>query len=362
MPSYKDKNGNWYVKYQNKTKRGFKTKKEADKYEAQLKVGSLELNSNVSFEVVEKDFLECKKNSVHYGTFEKYKAAIDNVIDVYFDNKKKISQITKLDCRRFHDKLRELDYSTKHKNFLLTVFKAIFKHASLYFDIKENPSLCLEKFKTTYDEMLKSKDKELNIWTVEEFERFVSEIDNPSYKTFFIIMYYTGLRLGEALALKWKDFKDGQLDIYKSITFKSNVGTYEEKEPKNANSIRKVCVGNNIIEILDKYHEREMSVYGYKDSWFIFGRENPLATSTIDRIRDRACKKANVKRIRIHDLRHSHASYLISNGVNIVAVSRRLGHSDINMTLKTYTHLFKNDEKEITGIIDVSSQNLLKYD
>ena len=207
--------------------------------------------------------------------------------------------------------------------------------------------------------MLKGKEKEMNIWNLEEFNRFIKEVDKPVYKTLFIVLYYTGMRLGEALALKWKDYQNCCFDVYKSITYKTNNSLYEEKEPKNANSIRKIMVSENINSIIMDFKSIEQQKPGFKETWYIFGRNRPLATTSIDRYKNNACKTAEVKRIRIHDFRHSHASYLISEGVNIVAVSRRLGHSDINMTLKVYTHLFKNNELEIIDILNKSSQNLL---
>lgn len=103
-----------------------------------------------------------------------------------------------------------------------------------------------------------------------------------------------------------------------------------------------------------------MNIYGFTDDWFIFGRLSPLPQTSIDRVKDNAINKSNVRRIRVHDLRHSHASNLIANGINIVAVSKRLGHSDVNMTLKVYTHLIKKNEDELLAYIDNSSQKLLK--
>ena len=91
-----------------------------------------------------------------------------------------------------------------------------------------------------------------------------------------------------------------------------------------------------------------------------FGRLKPLPQTSIDRVKDNAIKEAKVPRIRIHDFRHSHASNLIANGVNIVAVSKRLGHSDINMTLKIYTHLIQKSDDELVNFINDSSQILLK--
>ncbi|MPM35406.1 Tyrosine recombinase XerC [bioreactor metagenome] len=86
----------------------------------------------------------------------------------------------------------------------------------------------------------------------------------------------------------------------------------------------------------------------------MFGRVKPLVLASIDRAKEIAIKKAGVKRIRIHDFRHSHASNLIASGVNIVAVSKRLGHSDVNMTLKVYTHLIKETESKLINYVDSS--------
>ena len=360
MPVYKDNKGKWYIKYKNQTKRGFLTKKEAEKFEAKMKLEETENNCNCSFDTIAKDYLSYKKTTVSYGTYNKYKTAYDDVISKLLPVNTKAKDIDKMDCRKFCEKLRDSDYSTEHKNYIITLLKSIFKHGVLYFNLKENPSTAIERCKKTYDELLKDKEKEMNIWTVEEFNKFIAEIDNPVYKTLFIVLYYTGMRLGEALALKWKDYENGRFDIYKSITYKTEKNLYEEKQPKNSNSIRKISVGNNVASIIMNYKKEEEKIPGFKESWYMFGRNRPLPTTSIDRYKNKACETAKVKRIRIHDLRHSHASYLISMGVNIVAVSRRLGHSDVNMTLKVYTHLFKNKEDEITEILDNSSQNLLK--
>ena len=91
----------------------------------------------------------------------------------------------------------------------------------------------------------------------------------------------------------------------------------------------------------------------------MFGNLKPLSSTTITREKDRAIKKSGVKRISIHDFRHSHASNLIANGINIVAVSKRLGHSNVEMTLRVYTHLIKTTEDQLLSYIDESSQNLL---
>ena len=85
---------------------------------------------------------------------------------------------------------------------------------------------------------------------------------------------------------------------------------------------------------------------------FVFGGQAPFADSNIERYFKEKCLEADVKKIRIHDFRHSHASYLISNGASIVAVAKRLGHKDIERTLNTYSHLLKNDEADLISKLD----------
>lgn len=360
MPVYKYEKKNstyWYVKYNNSTKRGFKTKREAQLYEAKLKLSNNQ-ESNVPIFNIAKDYLELHETQVSYGSYNKTKQIIESHIFPNIKNKY-IHEITELDCRDFYMYLSKLNYSTCHKNKILNAYKHIFKHAEKFYHLQKNPSHVLDSFKTTYDEKKKKKENEFNIWNDIEFKQFIANVDKPIYKELFIILYYTGMRLGEALALQWSDFYDGKLNITKSITRKTKKGSYEIKEPKNIFSVRSIELGDTINAFMLEFQDREQKICGYNDKWFIFGRMNPLPQTNIDRTKDKAIKKANLRRIRIHDLRHSHASNLIANNVNIVAVSKRLGHKDINMTLNTYTHLLKKNDDELTQFINKSSQNIL---
>ena len=124
-------------------------------------------------------------------------------------------------------------------------------------------------------------------------------------------------------------------------------------------SIRDIKITNSLSNYLKEYKLIEESISGFDSNWFVIGRLEPLPQTSIDRVKDNAIKKANVKRIRIHDFRHSHATILISQGCNIVAVSKRLGHSNAEMTLKVYTRLLQKSEDELIDKLEGSSQNLL---
>ena len=107
-------------------------------------------------------------------------------------------------------------------------------------------------------------------------------------------------------------------------------------------------------------HKRQQScLEGFSDCWYIAGGSKPLSRTNITRQKDNAVKRSGVKRITIHQFRHSHATNLINDGVNVVAVSRRLGHSDVSMTLKVYTHLFQKIDIELVENLEKSSHNLL---
>ena len=178
----------------------------------------------------------------------------------------------------------------------------------------------------------------------------------------FIVLFFTGLRLGEALSLNWLDLKDHKLSITKSVSKIAENALYEVKETKNVSSIRDVTLNESLYSLLLDYKKEEAARSGFSDSWFMFGGEKPLSRTNIARRKDNAVKESGVKRITIHQFRHSHATNLINDGVNVVAVSRRLGHSDVSMTLKVYTHLFQKVDIELVENLEKSSHDLLTDD
>lgn len=367
MSIHKDKKSNtWYVKYKNKTKRGFKTRKQAEQYEAKLKLSIISNADcdNVYFSDIAEDlkkymYQRYQGKNISYGTYAKYELVIDGVIKEYVENKR-INRITEMDCRNFSEKIAQTGYSTVHKNYILNVYKAVFKHGIRFFGLTHNPSIVIEPLKKTFDEKMRKKDKERNVWTESEFSRFIQCVHNNIYRQFYMILYYTGMRVGEALALQWSDFDGKCLHINKSLSKLTEKGIYEIKETKNVSSVRTIDLGHTLASYLIHFKNEENKQCGFQEDWFIFGRTKPLPRTSIDRIKDHAIEEAHLKRIRIHDFRHSHASNLIANGINIVAVSKRLGHSDVNMTLSVYTHLIEKNAQELTNYIEHSSSNLLK--
>ena len=149
------------------------------------------------------------------------------------------------------------------------------------------------------------------------------------------------MRRGEALALQVEDLKlDKTIYIHASKRDQSDA-----LRPTKTRQNRRIGIDDNL------YLELSSLADMYK-SGYLFGGEVSLSPSNVSRVFEDAVKASGVKHIRIHDLRHSHASWLINNGVNIVAVSKRLGHATIEQTLKTYTHLLSSTEENMMQTIN----------
>lgn len=343
------------VKSGNHTKRGFKTKKEAKDYEKYLKGELLreKFESDnkpkrpvVLFQTIAEDYIEMAFNEsdITFGTNQKKQEILKYAILPNVPNKD-INRFTERDCVIFRKKVKDLDYSTSHKNDILNEFKAIFKHAIKYYKLDKNPTYVLEPFKKTFEEKMAKKKKDERIWTDEEFNKFIKYVDNESYKAFYIVLFYTGVRLGEAQALKWKDLDGDILHIYKSLSKSGGDYFMCESNPKTASSVRDIELGPELGLYLRNYKQKLMDKNeDFSDDWYMFGGRRYISRTSATRHKDIAVEKAEVPRMTLHDFRHAHASNLIAKGVNIVSVSRRLGHSSVTITLDVYTHrLGKND-------------------
>ena len=356
MAVYKDKKHNTYftrfrVNGREIKKRGFATKAEAQAYEFKKKYEE-DNPARIRFTELISEYRSYCKTNITYATYMRTGIFFDKFIIPHFPNKY-IEDITELDCLRFWQYVQSLDKSSGYKNDILGSFKGVFKHAEIYYKLKNNPSIHLQRFPKTREEKLRRKNRDMNIWTVEEFEKFIACVDDYVYKALFITLFYTGMRKGEILAHTWNDLKDHVICVDKSLSRKTDLdSSYEVKEPKTVSSIRDITLNESLYQYLLEYKEQRTYIPGFSEDWYMFGTNIPLAENTLTRKKDEAIKKAGVKRIHIHDFRHSHASNLIANGVNIVAVSKRLGHTNVAMTLEIYTHLLQKNDDELLNDLE----------
>jgi len=185
----------------------------------------------------------------------------------------------------------------------------------------------------------------MKFWTLKEFKRFIEFNDKPVSNLAFKILFWTGIRSGELMALTFKDInlKDKTININKTYTRLNKQDIINE--PKTPKSKRVISISDSLCKDIEEYKSK---LYDYKENDRIFNFTKFFLTHEMIRV----CKKSEVKQIRIHDLRHSHASLLIELGFTPLLISERLGHEKIQTTLNTYSHLYPNKGNIIANKLD----------
>lgn len=352
MAVYKDNNGSWYisVRYVNwkgehtrKVKRGFATKREATEWERsflQENAGNLDMSFETFVELYKKNLKERLKLS----TWQTKVSIIDTKILPYF-KKKRINDIKVSDVVAWQNTLLNMEdengerYSLVYLKTIHNQLSAIFNHAVRYYDLQSNPA-------AKAGNMGKEKTREMLYWTKEEYIQFSNAImDKPVSFYAFEILYWCGLRLGEMLALTPSDFnfEKNILRINKSY---QKIGTEDViTDPKTPKSIRNVQMPDFLADEMQDYIS---SLYEIEPDQRIF----PITKSYMHNEMTRGSKAAGVKRIRIHDLRHSHVSLLIEMGFGAVAIADRVGHESIDITYR-YAHLFPTTQQAIADKLNM---------
>lgn len=324
-------------------RRGFDTKRKAliaelnflDEYEQEQERLKLEEeNPKITFEQLANEYLDWYKPRRKKSSYEKIKGTIDlHLISKYGD--KDITEIRAKDIMDYQTEIIS-KYSGHHTKKIFNTLSTI-----LNFGIK------LEYLKENVGKLVGSGDiklnKVVNYWTLEEFKEFIQHVDDPKYYALFMTMYYSGMRKGELLALTWADidFENNMINVDKT-DYNRTVTT-----PKTPSSIRTLMMPKHVMLLLKKLKLQAAHTAPVKSNYVVFGEfYDSIATSTLDRRYDKYIEASKVNRIRLHDFRHSHASYLINKGIIVSVVAKRLGHSDIATTLNTYSHLYPSTEKE----------------
>ena len=310
-----------------------KKKKEQEKKEQE----KILTPSDMLFSTLADKYLAHQKTRIKESSYITIVSKINNHIIPYFKDMaiKDITPLTVLDWQHSID-----HYAYKHKSSLRTQLTSIFRYGERYIGIA-NVVARVEPFRNT------EPKKDVQCWSWEEFNRFINCCDEPTYNLFFKFLYISGCRKGEALALSWDDidFDKRTVRINKNLTRKTSE-LYKIISPKNSSSIR-------IVDMPQKYLA-ELKEYKCSSpcSTFVFGGDEPLKESNITRYFRACAEKAGNRIIRLHDMRHSCASLLISRGISIVAVSHRLGHKNVEQTLNTYSHLMPSEAAQMVHIFD----------
>lgn len=346
------------------TRRGFKTMKEAKQAERNLLLDVEEngLPSNQSdgfrdptFEELASLWLENYRTTVKASTFENVKSKVEKMTEEHF-KELKLKKITVAYCQRV---VIELSKSYVLYNHYLSVINRIFKYAVLMDILDSNP----------FDKVIKPKSKQVqrkgNFLTKEELKEFLKLAQTATLSYFFPLVHlmsYTGLRQGEALALKWSDidFENKKITVDKTATRIKEKQTLQT--PKTKNSKRVISIDPTTLTILKSWKKDQIKIY-FKNGKHFEGDDNFIFTNErADWVHihnfipyfKRFVTDHKLKPITPHGLRHTHASLLFSAGVEPKNISDRLGHSTVQITLDLYTHI---TEEQRTDTVE----KLLEY-
>lgn len=336
------------------TRRGFKTQKEAKKAERELLL-SVEENGlpsgkdKTTFKEIANLWFESYQNTVKPTTAKNLEFKLNAMIRDYFKDIQ-ISDITVVFCQDLFLKLskRYVMYAS-----YASILNRIMKYAVLLDIINTNP----------LDKVIKPKSKEVkkkdNCYTKDELNKFLSVAKKDSSQVFYILSHtiaYTGMRIGEALALKWSDINFTDKTISINHTLVTVDGKKVLQTPKTKASKRIISVDQYTLKLLKEWQLEQKKAFFKLGKPYLHG-DNFIFTNSfgelyfsneIRKIMSRLIKRNGLKPISPHGLRHTHASLLFESGIQPKEISDRLGHTNIKTTLDLYTHI--NDNQRSSAV------------
>ena len=357
MPAYKyvlkdGKTTKWYANFyytdwtgakRHACKRGFATQREAKEYEKHF-LGNLDKSLDVLFEDMIAAYMKDMEHRLKPTTMESKRHIIDKKITPYL-GKLKLCDIDTITIRNWQNELMSSknNYSPTYLKTINNQLSAIFNYACRHYGLLRNPC-------HVAGSIGKSKAEEMSIWTRETFTAVMANEKKTNYRVALNILFYAGIREGELLALTPADIlPDMKININKSFAIVN--GKWLVHDPKTPKSKRMVAIPQFLYDEITDYVGK---LYGIKDDERIF----TFTKSGLNAELKRLYSLAGVDPIRVHDLRHSHASMLINMGVSIFEISRRLGHESVKTTMDTYGHLYPDKDVNLASRInDLFSEN-----
>ncbi|MBD8941655.1 MAG: site-specific integrase [Clostridiales bacterium] len=349
MPAYKDeKTGKWFAKFyytnwqgikKQKWKRGFATKKEALGFERDF-LEKQSANPDMTFQNLYEIYMEDMAARLKQSTLLTKKAVLQTHILPFFGSKP-MNEIKASDVRRWQAKLMSSpnNYSQTYLKKINTELNSIINYAKRFYDLNTNPC---GKAGT----IGKAKAEEMDYWTYDEYIAFREGVKDKSLSYIcFEVLYWTGMREGELLALSPADIDLDNKTISINRTYQRIEGKDVFTSPKTRKSKRKIPIPDFLCQELSDYIQ---SRYMLDADERLF----PVTKSYLSHEMIRGCKNTGVKKIRIHDIRHSHASLLINQGCDALMLADRLGHEKVSTTLNTYSHLFPHKQQELVHSLE----------
>lgn len=297
----------------------------------------------ISFNKAKEEYFQYKSIKTKNSTVQTDRRKMELYIFNFFDENKNIYNLNYKDYLDWQVYIEKFNFSYNYKSSLHYCFNDFLNFCMIFYNLQENISKKIGNFK---DNEIKDNG---NIWSIEEYNQFISVVDNKVLKVLFDLLFFTGVRKGEALALTFEDinYNNSTISINKTITRFYQGNKKIITTPKTRSSNRIISIDNVLLEEL-----KELDSYYNNKSYFIFGGEKSIPFTTLERKKNHYCDLAKVKQIKIHEFRHSHACLLFHNKIEIEDISKRLGHSSISMTMTTYLKYLPTNEKRVISTLN----------
>lgn len=361
MPVYKDEaKGTWYVNasYVNVfgkrvyiKKRGFKSKGIAQDYERQKMLDAQDIKKQaVKLDVLFDAYIEHKKTKLKPRSIYDYENLYKKHIKNYFGDMY-VDKIKVIHIETWQNEIIKMGYKNDYLEKIQYTLKSTLSFAVRKMQISTSPFDYIEYVKNTNE-----KKEEMKFFTPDDYEKFKSVIDDALHIAIFDTLYWTGMRISELQARTWKDldFKNGNLRIHSNWDNKNHQLTNTTKTKKE----RIIYIPNKLLDELEELYDYSCKIDGFSDDYYIFDTNIPIPHKTVENAKNRYIDKYNKKhpkrqipKIRLHDFRHSHVSYLANKGADVWDIAERLGHSR-EMVENRYSHMFPEKRDKMKKLLD----------
>lgn len=343
--------------YRQKTKLVWGKEEAADQERliaAQLRLS--QPDSAMTVQTLFEEYLVSKKHDVRRSTWEKSSRILQGHVLPYVRDIR-LKDLSVRQAQEWKNQIAALPLATTSKNNIFAEFRALLNYAAKMEYIPRNPLSVVGAFRDPVD-FSKPQDT-LHYYTADQFRAFqscalslCSSLNRYGLYVFFCIAFYTGMRKGEINALKWSDLEGSILHVRRSVAQKIKGEAIVETPPKNKSSYRDLQAPRQLLEILAAHRARQMQEKAFSDDWRICGGPACLSDTSIANFNTACADAAALPHIRVHDFRHTHATLLINEGINIQEIARRLGHSNVEITWKTYAHLYPREEERAIKVLE----------
>lgn len=338
-------------------RRGFESKRNAldemTKLRAEVLENEFQDLTKMTYERFMEEWFQERKNTLQKTTFEIHSIYYRKFIKPKL-GQLKVQQIAPIQIQKFINELvNETSYSEHTIHLIFRIVSASLKKAKVLKLIKHNPADGIT--------LPKIKKREMSIWSLKQVNHFISKSSNISRLTRcyigFLISIFTGMRQGEILGLRWQDidFETQTIFVRQTLTQDAEL----KSGAKNEASVRSIHIPYKLVDELRAHRkqvvlERLLHGQSYHDNDLVVCTRNgkPMIPRNFRKEFYNLTEKVRLPKIRFHDLRHTHATILIQQNVNVKLISERLGHSDIETTLNTYSHVLPDMQKSVSDKLD----------